>query len=297
MIYDIKLAITYDYANAAVAGRHLARVMPLEIVGAQRLIAGLLTITPRPEERLDGRDFFGNGTVEFTFRAPHDHLALTMQARVERRPRANGPDLSALLPTLAADLDACRDMGGDSPLHALAPSFRVPLTAPTTTFARHALRPGMTTLQAVQAIGQALHTHMTFDAKATTVDTPLAEAFAARKGVCQDFSHILIAALRGVGIPAGYVSGFLRTIPPAGKPRLEGADAMHAWVRAWCGAGVGWVDYDPTNDCLAGEDHIVVARGRDYSDVAPIKGIMRISGRQRTDQAVDVIPLTDALTN
>jgi transglutaminase-like putative cysteine protease len=101
----------------------------------------------------------------------------------------------------------------------------------------------------------------------------------------------MIAGLRGIGIPAGYVSGFLRTRPPPGKQRLAGADAMHAWVQAWCGSKVGWVAYDPTNRTFAGVDHVVVAIGRDYEDVAPIAGVLRTSGRQRTSQAVDVVPL------
>ncbi len=133
---------------------------------------------------------------------------------------------------------------------------------------------------------------MSYDPDATEVDTPMADAFMARHGVCQDFSHIMISGLRSLGIPAGYVSGFLRTMPPPGKPRLEGADAMHAWVRAWCGADAGWIEYDPTNAISAGQDHIVVARGRDYSDVSPIKGVLRASGRQHTDLSVDVIPLS-----
>jgi transglutaminase-like putative cysteine protease len=132
---------------------------------------------------------------------------------------------------------------------------------------------------------------MTFDPKATDVLTEPAEAFARRRGVCQDFSHIMIAALRGLGIPAGYVSGFLRTIPPRGKRRLEGADAMHAWVQAWCGAEMGWVEYDPTNDLAVAADHIVVARGRDYADVAPVTGALRISGPHKSTQKVDVVPL------
>ena len=148
--------------------------------------------------------------------------------------------------------------------------------------------------ETVSAIGQALFAHMRFDANATTVDTTPSEAFAKRRGVCQDFSHIMIACLRGIGIPAGYVSGFLCTKPPPGKPRLEGADAMHAWVQAWCGEAAGWVEFDPTNNCLAGGDHIVVAHGRDYGDVAPVKGTMRISGNQKSRQAVDVIPCKDA---
>jgi transglutaminase-like putative cysteine protease len=147
------------------------------------------------------------------------------------------------------------------------------------------------TFDIVLAMGRALHGHMTFDAAATTVDTPVAEAFAKARGVCQDFSHIMIAGLRGLGIPAGYVSGFLRTLPPPGKPRLEGADAMHAWVRIWCGPDRGWIDFDPTNACFARNDHIIVARGRDYSDVAPVKGTMRIAGGQDSRQAVDVVPV------
>jgi transglutaminase-like putative cysteine protease len=160
-----------------------------------------------------------------------------------------------------------------------------------TLYARDAIVPGMTTLDAVRALGLALHRDMKFDPDATTVDTPPAEAFARRHGVCQDFAQVMIACLRGAGIPAGYVSGFLRTNPPPGKARLEGADAMHAWVRAWCGGQTGWVEFDPTNAIAAGTDHIVVARGRDYGDVAPVKGVLRIAGEQTTEHAVDVIPV------
>lgn len=292
MIYDIKLALGYDYGGAA-AGRHLVRVLPLDLPGEQRLVAGLVKIEPRPDERRDGRDFFGNHTVEFSFRAPHASLDLVMQARVDRHAARAPADRSTRFDGLKADLTGCSDLGPASPLHMQAASALVPLAASTTAFARRWVKPGQTALELVRSVGRALHDHMTFDPRATEVDTPLAEAFAARKGVCQDYSHILIACLRGVGVPAGYVSGFLRTEPPPGKPRLEGADAMHAWVQVWCGAAMGWVEYDPTNDCLAGNDHVVVARGRDYADVAPIKGILRVSGGQRGRQAVDVIPVAD----
>jgi transglutaminase-like putative cysteine protease len=144
---------------------------------------------------------------------------------------------------------------------------------------------------AMEAIGHALHKDITFDAEATTVDTSPEEAFKGKRGVCQDIAHIMIACLRGVGVPAAYISGYLRTIPPPGKPRLAGADAMHAWVSAWCGAQAGWVEFDPTNDLRVATDHIFVARGRDYSDVAPLKGALRTAGAQSTKQAVDVIPL------
>ena len=129
---------------------------------------------------------------------------------------------------------------------------------------------------------------MTFDATATHVDTEAPEAFALRRGVCQDFSHIMILALQALGIPAAYVSGYLRTLPPEGGIKLEGVDAMHAWVRAWCGEDHGWIEYDPTNATLIGSDHVVVGYGRDYSDVSPVRGHLRSSGGQKNTQAVDV---------
>lgn len=292
MLYDIRLGISYIYPGTAGGGRHLVRVMPLEVPGQQRLIAGLLDITPRPEERRDGVDFFGNATTSFAFRGAHQSVALRVQARVERIGSEPDLTLSSALTALPDAVQAWSDLGPASPVHFLAASVRVPANPAMTRYARALLRPGMTTARAVIDIGQALFRDMAFDAKATTVDTPAAEAFAKRRGVCQDFSHIMISCLRGLGIPAGYVSGYLRTLPPPGKARLEGADAMHAWVRAWCGPALGWVEYDPTNACIPTVDHIVAAYGRDYSDVSPIKGSLRISGGQKSVQAVDVIPLT-----
>jgi transglutaminase-like putative cysteine protease len=293
MIYDTILRISYIYAGTASGGRHLARLLPLDLPAEQRLILGHLDITPEPAERLDRIDFFGNNAVEFAFRSPHKDIVLRVHARVDRLATGALPARSCRLPDLPRDVDACRDLGATSPLHYIAPSARVPLLDATTAYARAQLAPDMTTLDAVIAIGTALHRDMRFDPKATTVETPMAEAFANKHGVCQDFSHVMIACLRGLGIPSGYVSGFLRTQPPPGQARLEGADAMHAWVRAWCGTQAGWVEFDPTNAVTAGQNHIVVARGRDYHDVSPVKGILRAAGGQRSEQAVDVIPLTE----
>lgn len=291
MIYDIRLTLGYDYAGPAANARHVLCLAPADLGAVQRVARCRIDIDPLPEERQPRRDFFGNRVEEFTCRAAHDRIRIAMQARVERHAPQDFSGQSLPLADLPVVLDDLADMGADSPLHHLAGSFRVPHNAAMTRFGRAALQPGMSVQAAVLAVGQALHGHMRFDAKATTVDTPVAEAFARRLGVCQDFSHVMIACLRGIGIPAGYVSGFLRTTPPPGRPRLEGVDAMHAWVRAWCGPEAGWVEFDPTNDCLAGADHIVVAYGRDYSDVAPIRGILRLSGRQRSRQSVDVIPV------
>ncbi|MDZ4093841.1 MAG: transglutaminase family protein [Paracoccaceae bacterium] len=291
MIYDIGLRIRHDYARPAVGGRHVVRVMPLSVAGGQRLVAGTLDITPHPDERIDRVDFFGNRVTEFTCRAAHDTVALTVQAQVERLDGAAFSGPSCGLRDLAAEVARLRDLGAGSPLHFRAPSYRAPLGDAMTAYARGLLHPGMTVAEAVLAVGGTLHRDMRFDPAATTVDTPAAEAFANRSGVCQDFSHVMICCLRGVGIPAAYVSGFLRTTPPPGQARLEGADAMHAWVRAWCGPQLGWLEHDPTNNCLVGQNHVVVAYGRDYSDVAPVKGMVRGSGGQASQQAVDMIPL------
>ena len=212
-----------------------------------------------------------------------------MVARVERLAPAPRLDLSPPLGLFGAELAGVQSLAPASPHHFAAPSRRAAPDPAMTAFARDAIAGAPTVLAAVEAVGRAIHATMRFDAKATDVDTPATEAFANRHGVCQDFTHVMISCLRGIGIPAGYVSGFLRTVPPAGQPRLEGADAMHAWVSAWVGAEMGWVEYDPTNQMWAGTDHIAIARGRDYDDVAPVRGAMRGAGGQESRQAVDVI--------
>ena len=287
--YDISLRIRYDYTTPAAGGRHLVRLLPITRAGSQRLVAGHIDIGPDLNERTESVDFFGNHTVAFALTGHHDHISLKLTARVDRAaqpPAGRSVGIMDLGPALAS----VRALDGLSPLHFRAASPRVPLNDTITDYGRSLVVPGQTVTELVETLGQALHHDMRYDPEATEVDTPAAEAFEKRHGVCQDFSHIMIASLRGLGIPSGYVSGFLRTIPPPGKPRLEGADAMHAWVRAWCGPEAGWVDYDPTNATFAGQDHIEVAFGRDYSDVAPIKGMMRGASGQRSLQEVDVVP-------
>lgn len=293
MRYDIKLSITYDYPAGADAGRHVLCLVPVTLTGEQTVLSSCLTVEPDPAEWLERVDFFGNAVVEVAFDAALASTAFTVAARVERFAAVPSLDISPPLAALEREIGAWRGLDGQAPHHFLAASPRVPRHDAMTDYARAAaMRAGAETcFEVVEAVGLALHRDMRFDAEATTVDTPALEAFEARHGVCQDFSHIMIACLRGLGIPAGYVSGFLRTKPPAGQARLEGADAMHAWVRAWCGFEMGWVEYDPTNAMFAGLDHVVIARGRDYADVAPVRGVLRLAGGQDTTQAVDVIAL------
>jgi len=291
MLYDISQTVIYEYDGASAGGRHLLRLMPADITGEQRMIAGHLAIDPEPTERIARTDFFGNAAIEISLPFAHTGIELRVRARVERLALPPRADISPRLDMLADEIAACRSLAPDAPHHFTGASPRVAPDSHMTDYALAASQGAETALQAMLAIGAALHRDMRFDAEATDPDTDPAEAFAKRHGVCQDFSHILIACLRGIGIPAGYVSGYLRTHPPEGQPRLQGADAMHAWVRAWCGSGMGWVEYDPTNAIMAGTDHVVVARGRDYSDVSPVKGVLRTPGGQTSRHAVDIVPV------
>lgn len=291
MLYDIKLVIDYAFEAPAAGARQILHAMPLSIEGRQRLITGDITIDPLPTYRSDRTDFFGNAVTELAFAEAHWNIVIGFTSRVEvtggAAPTGGSPDLAGLTQALAETVD----LGPVSPLHFLAASrYALPDAAIASWAAGHR-SPGLATSDIVGNLGLALHHAMRFDAEATTVDTPAAEAFAARHGVCQDFTHIMIIALRSLGIPAGYVSGYLRTLSPPGQERLEGADAMHAWVKAWCGPQAGWVEYDPTNAVFAGTDHVVVGYGRDYADVAPVRGAMRIAGGQSSNQSVDVAPV------
>lgn len=192
------------------------------------------------------------------------------------------------------DAVASHALDGCGPAVMLYPSRLVPILAPVTAYAEESFSPGRSVLEAAFDLTKRIRADFFYKPQATSVSTPIAEAFAARTGVCQDFAQIMIAGLRGIGMPAAYVSGYIRTIPPAGQPRLAGADASHAWVSVWCGPAFGWIDCDPTNACLVGDDHIVVAIGRDYADVSPVEGVLLGSAgtaKQNMTFGVDVVPV------
>lgn len=289
MLYDIRLVIEYDYDSPADAGRHVLRVLPRSIEGVQRVIGAHLEFSPQPTERSDRSDFFGNSAVDVRYGTAVTTTGFMMRARVQRTAETAMPGDSVTVAAMPGELSNMHSLDRDSPHHFLAPSPRVPVDAAVAAWAGNLAGGAATVIEAARILCGKLYDEMTFDADYTAVDLPMGDAFEARRGVCQDYTHIVIGALRSLGIPAGYVSGFLRTIPPAGQDRLEGADAMHAWVRVWCGRQAGWIELDPTNNMPAGEDHVVVAYGRDYFDVAPVKGQLRMSGNQKTKQSVDMV--------
>ncbi|MGA9254725.1 MAG: transglutaminase family protein [Roseobacter sp.] len=288
MIYSIRLTITHHYNQPAANSRHLIRAVPKSIAQRQQLQSHLLQVVPDPEERFEAADFFGNTETVCTLLEAHQEMSIRLACHVQMFQPAAWLDLSPTVPELRHAWESCTDLTPGSPLHFLGPTRRLVTNKAIVDFARDTFNEHDSVAANVMRLGQALHDLMTFDAAATTVDTDAAEAFRLQRGVCQDFSHIMILALQALGIPAGYVSGYLRTLPPEGGVKLEGVDAMHAWVRAWCGAEQGWIEYDPTNATRVGTDHIVVGYGRDYSDVSPVSGHLRSSGGQRNSQAVDV---------
>jgi transglutaminase-like putative cysteine protease len=291
MLYDIRLHLHYDYAGAAGGSRHHVHVAPQTIAGVQRVIASSLSFSPTPTERSDFLDFFGNAVTSVASRGVYEELDVRMSARVAVSRPEPGLDVSPKLTDLGDEIAAVRSLAPEAPHHFLSASDHVDLDPDITAYARDSLARGSSVTSVANDFCNRIYDEFTYDGDATTVATKATDAFALRRGVCQDFSHVMIAGLRGVGIPAGYVSGFLRTIPPPGKERLEGADAMHAWVKVWCGLEAGWQEFDPTNGMRASNDHITVGYGRDYSDVAPIVGVLRTTGGQTGEQAVDVIPV------
>ncbi len=291
MIYDIRHVTHYAYGMPTPYARHVLRLLPCDRPGL-KVISRALVINPAPTEREDITDFFGNGMTSLAIDAAHEELMVTMVARLDVEDvalpePASTPDLE----TVRAAAFASGDFGPRSPAHFLFASRRVPLEPEIRSYAAESLRPDRPVLEAALELNDRINEDFAYVPGATDTDTPPLTSFRARHGVCQDFAHVMISGLRGLGVPAAYVSGYLRTIPPPGQPRLQGADAMHAWVSVWCGPEAGWVELDPTNACVAGRDHLVLAIGRDYADVAPVEGVIVTSGGQRLGVAVDVIPL------
>jgi transglutaminase-like putative cysteine protease len=253
--------------------------------------AAVLDIEPPPVRRREGHDFFENRTTMVEIDAPHKTLAVKLAARIAVE-AAEPTDFDATPPWegVRGETLASLDLGPHSPVHFIYPSRQVSLDPEIRDYVHASFPPGRAILAGAAEVMRRIKHDFTYEPGATTVTTTPSMSFSLRRGVCQDFAHIMISGLRGLGLPAAYVSGYLRTVPRSGAARLEGADAMHAWVMVWC-ASAGWWGLDPTNALIASDDHVVLAVGRDYADVAPIGGIVLGSGQQRLATAVDVVPV------
>jgi len=295
MLYDIRQTTTYDYGATVRSARQVLRMTPVDQGVHQRVIAHMLETHPAPTEIEHGLDFFGNAIAWVTFDTPHDRLEISTRSRIDVQPPAlPAPMATPILDIIRAEAFGCADLGPASPAHALFPSRCVPLDPAITDWTSTSCPADRPVLAAALDVMHRIYESFAYQPGTTTVTTLPSEAFAAKRGVCQDFAHVMIAGLRGLGLPARYVSGYLRTVPPAGQPRLAGADATHAWVEVWCGPDTGWIGLDPTNAIPAGEDHIILAVGRDYADVSPVDGVIVASGEHILTVGVDVTPVERA---
>jgi transglutaminase-like putative cysteine protease len=288
MIYKISHRTTYKYVYPVSFGNHVACLKPRSFL-RNKLVRNELHIHPEPTTCTERVDYFGNLLCFFTIEEPHEEL--TVEARSEVVIDSGAERSRQSLPWEQSAKELAEDQGAEA-LEARQFQFESPRIRMRPEFAAYALEsftPGRPMREALLDLTTRIHKDFRFDSKVTTVRTPTEEVFKKRRGVCQDFAHVQIACLRSIDIAARYVSGYLRTYPPPGKPRLVGADASHAWVSAYC-RGLGWLDMDPTNDVAPSDGHVTLAWGRDYGDVSPLRGLILGGGEHTLEVAVDMEP-------
>lgn len=288
MRYRITHKTTYRYSEPASLSQNELYLHPRE-TATQRVLDSQLTIAPHPQYRHCRADYFGNIAQVFMLQQPHDELVVVAESTVETTlPGSVVPADTAVWEQVADQL-ATRDR--PDVLEACQFVFPSPLIAASSAvrgYAQRSFAPATPILAGAMDLMQRIFAEFTYDKSATTVDTPVERVLADRKGVCQDFAHLAIGCLRSLGLAARYVSGYLETQPPPGKTKLIGADASHAWLSLFV-PDAGWVDLDPTNNLIPGERHIILAWGRDYGDVTPVKGVVMGGGSHTLSVMVDVV--------
>jgi transglutaminase-like putative cysteine protease len=300
---DVTHETRYAYGARVDLAQHLAHLRPRAMPG-QQVEQCEIVIDPPPQHWTQGVDVFGNVRDAFALYVPHESLKVTGRCRVllsrDRFAPAASRGMSDGLQAAPSEAwedvaSACRYKAGGAFIAASEFAFASPFVPPLATlrsYAEPSFSARRPVLQAALELMRRIHADFTYDGNATEVHTPLAQVVEQRRGVCQDFAHLMIGALRALHLPARYVSGYLLTQPPPGQARLLGADASHAWVSVWC-PPLGWVDFDPTNAVLPGEaaTHVTLAIGRDYGDVMPLRGVIRGGGEHSLQVAVSVVPL------
>jgi transglutaminase-like putative cysteine protease len=293
MKYKVTHITKYGYSEASPVCHNEVRLTPRND-GRQRCLEHRLLVTPEPSDLGTRIDYFGNQLRFFSIQRAHIGMILTASSVVQV---SSDP---ATCPTESPPWESIRDcILSDVRAHGIANCqflFASPRVKPSdelAEYARQSFPPDRPLVEAAADLTARIHQDFRYDPIATTVDTPLEEVFEQRRGVCQDFAHLEIGCLRSMGLSARYVSGYLRTLPPPGKPRLVGADATHAWASIYCG-DAGWIDFDPTNNIIPSTDHITLAWGRDYGDVTPVCGVFTGGGSHTLSVSVDVEPLPDS---
>ncbi len=294
--YHITHETHYRYSVPVALSQQLVHLFPHHCAW-QHCTLKTLVIDPAPTRQREEEDMFGNPLTRLSFESPHQTLTLTAHLAIDISHR----DKPALATSPAWEsVCALLDYRADTPLDPAvldASQFRyespaVRLKKIFTQYSDSCFSPATPILAAAQKLMQKIFTEFTFDSSATEITTPLLHVLEQKRGVCQDFAHLMIACLRSRGLAARYVSGYLLTAPPPGQPRLIGADASHAWVSVFCPVH-GWVDFDPTNNMLPGNEHITLAWGRDFSDVSPLRGVILGGGSHTMDIKVTVTPIDE----
>lgn len=298
--YHVLHETRYDYGSPVSLSQQQLHLSP-RILAWQQIDEQRIDVQPTPNWQQHGIDAFGNPVSWLSFLSTHESLLIRSSMRISVLPHrptdealaASVPwdDLRARLgydatPPLPEDLEASRY---------LFESAHVRIKSDLADYAADCFPPGMPVLLGAKALMNKIFDEFEFDPEATTVSTPVLEVLEKKRGVCQDFSHLMIACMRSLGLAVRYVSGYLLTRPPPGKPRLIGADASHAWVSVYApdGEGNDWFDFDPTNNLLPDTEHITIAFGRDFSDISPLRGIILGGGGGEPEVAVTVVPLDE----
>ena len=277
----------YRYADPVSLCHSIAHLKPRDLPH-QRCLSSQVRVDPWPAVSREHTDFFGNRVSYFAIQQSHTHLDVTAQSDVEVSPQVRADQGETLPWELALDrIQAARDDAyADARIFTLA-SPMVPLDPASADYARSSFTAGRPLFEAIADLTARIHADFEYDPHFTSVATPLAEVLEHRRGVCQDFAHLALACLRGLGFAARYVSGYLETLPPPNQPKLQGSDASHAWFAVLI-PDLGWVDFDPTNNQIPDERHITTAIGRDYQDVTPLRGVFYGGGTHELTIAVDV---------
>lgn len=277
----------YDYAEPVSLCHSLLHLKPPRQLPRQRCLSSQIRVDPWPAVNREHEDFFGNRVSYFSIQQAHTTLEVTAISEVEVDAPEPLPADSLPWEQVVERLHTRRESGLARTRIFSLPSALIPLDPEALAFAAESFPPGRPLLEGTADLMSRIYREFEYDPHFTTVATPVADVMRHRRGVCQDFAHVAIAGLRGLGIAARYVSGYLETLPPPGQPKLQGSDASHAWFSVMV-PDLGWVDFDPTNDMPPGEQHIVTAVGRDFQDVTPMRGIFYGGGAHDLTVAVDV---------
>lgn len=290
MRYHVLHLTEYEYEGTATLSQQLLHMTPRDF-NYQHCLSQHIRISPSPSESADHTDYFGNHAHYFAIFTPHKVLQVTTDFSVELSLRPTMQSLQYCMPWKAVR-DTLAQHGSQ---HLDATAFlyaspKVPCTDELENYALQSFTPGKPILLAAMELTQRIYNEFEFDADATEVSTPLSEVLQGRRGVCQDFAHLMIACLRSLGLACRYVSGYILTASREGHDKLIGADASHAWVSVYCPT-YGWIDFDPTNNCLVQDKHVTVAWGRDFSDISPMHGVVLGGGAQTLNVSVTVTPI------